>query len=176
MKKHGMTRREREVTDPQQIQHILDTAKIVHLGMIDGDEPYVVPMNYGYTMEDGQLCLYLHGALAGRKIDVLRVNPKVFFEIDCDIVPFEGATACHYGIGYSSVMGRGTAEILEDMEDKKKGLSILMKTQTGKDFEFNDKMAAVVSVIRISALDYTAKRRPLPEEEKQERLEKMRHE
>ena len=169
MKKHGMTRREREVTDPAQIRHILDTAKIVHLGMIDGDEPYVVPMNYGYTMENGQLCLYLHGATAGRKIDVLRANPKVFFEIDCDIQPFEGATACHYGTTYASVMGRGTAELLEDMEAKKQGLSILMKTQTGKDFVFNDKMAAVVSVIRITALDYTAKRRPSPEEEKQER-------
>lgn len=172
MKKHGLTRREREVTDPQEILRILDRAKIVHLGMIDGDEPYVVPLNYGYTMEDGTLCLYLHGATAGRKIDVLRANPKVFFEMDCDIAPFEGITACHYGNAYASVMGRGTAEILEDMEEKKKGLSILMKTQTGKDFEFNDKMAAVVSVIRITALDYTAKRRPMPEQEKQERLEK----
>ncbi len=176
MKKHGMTRREREVTDSGQICYILDTAKIVHLGMINGDEPYVVPMNYGYTLEDGTLCLYLHGALTGLKIDILRANPRVFFEIDCDIVPFEGATACHYGIGYASVMGRGTAEILEDMEEKKKGLSILMKTQTGKDFEFNDKMAAVVSVIRITARDYSAKRRPLPEEEKQERMERCRHE
>lgn len=176
MKKHGMTRREREVTDPQEILRILDSAKIVHLGMIDGDEPYVVPMNYGYTMENGRLCLYLHGATAGRKLDVLRANPKVFFELDCDIVPFEGMTACHYGIAYASVMGRGTAEILEDMEEKKKGLSILMKTQTGGDFEFNDKMAAVVSVIRITALDYTAKRRPTPEEEKREREERKRHE
>ena len=86
----GITKREREVTDPQKIRYILDTAKLLHLGMLDGDEPYVIPMNYGYTMEAGALTLYLHGATKGRKLDVLRVNPKVFFSLECDIVPFEG--------------------------------------------------------------------------------------
>ena len=45
--KRGITRREREVTDPQAIQAILDKGQIVHIAMIDGDEPYLVPMNYG---------------------------------------------------------------------------------------------------------------------------------
>ena len=49
--KRGITRREREVTDPAQILDILNKAKIVHIGLVDGDEPYVVPMNYGFTME-----------------------------------------------------------------------------------------------------------------------------
>ncbi len=158
----GITRREREVTDINEIRAILDTGKIVHVGMIDGDEPYVVPMNYGYTLENGELTLYLHGALKGRKIDVIRANPKVFIEIDCDIVPFEGQTACHYGITYSSVMGLGKAEIVEDIEQKKYAMSVLMKTQTGKDFEFNEKMVNVVSVIKIVVPEITAKKRPLP--------------
>ena len=50
---NGMTRREREVTDIGEIIKILDNAKVLHLGMVDGDEPYVVPMNYGYTLENG---------------------------------------------------------------------------------------------------------------------------
>lgn len=160
--KKGMTRREREVTDIEEIIGILDSAKIVHVGMIDGDMPYVVPMNYGYTLEDGKLTLYLHGAKSGRKLDILRANPKVFVEIDTDIVPFEGRTACHYGIGYSSVMGEGEAELIEEAEGKKKALSILMKTQTGKDFEFNDRMVSVVTVIKINVLEFTAKKRPIP--------------
>ena len=60
-------------------------------------------------------------------------------------------------------MGRGTAEILEDVEEKEKGLSILMKTQTGKDFEFNEQLVSIVSVIKITVSEYTAKRRPLSE-------------
>lgn len=159
---NGITRRERQVTDINEIIKILDKSKVLHLGLVDGDEPYVVPMNYGYTLENEKLTVYLHGATAGRKLDLIRKNPKVFFELECDVEPFEGKTACHYGITYASVMGKGKAEIVEDTEEKKKGLSVLMKTQTGKDFEFNDKMVSVVSVIKIEATDYTAKKRPLP--------------
>lgn len=159
---NGMTRREREITDHKEIVRILDTAKVLHLGLVDGDEPYVVPMNYGYTFTDGKLTVYLHGALKGRKLDVMRANPKVFFEAECDLQAFDGDVACRYGLAYSSIMGKGIAEIVEDVEEKKHGLSVLMKTQTGKDFTFNDKLVSVVSVIRIDVSHYTAKYRPLP--------------
>jgi len=160
--KPGMTRREREITDPARILEILNTAKIVHIGLVDGDEPYVVPMNYGFTLEDGTLTLYLHGATRGRKLDLMRTNPKVFFSVECDVQSFDGDVACRYGTSYSSVMGRGTAEILEDVEAKKAGLSLFMKSQTGKDFTFDDRMVSIVSVIKIHVTDYTAKHRPLP--------------
>lgn len=158
----GMTRREREITDIDEIRGILDRAKIVHVGMVDGNRPYVVPMNYGYTLNDGKLTFYLHGAMRGRKLDVIRANPNVFVELDTDIVPFEGEVACKYGLCYSSVMGEGVAEIVEDTELKKEALSIFMKTQTGKDFEFNDKMVSVVSIIKINISEFTAKKRPMP--------------
>ena len=159
----GMTKRERQITDEKQIRGILDTAKILHLGLAVDNEPYVVPMNYGYTMEDGKLVLYLHSAVRGKKLDMIRENPKVFFEMDCDLVPFEGKVPCQYGIAYSSLMGRGTARIIEDVEEKKKAMSILMKTQTEKDFLFEDRLVSIVAVIRIDVLEYTAKHRPLPE-------------
>ena len=159
----GMTKREREVTDINEIIRYLDAAKVLHLGLVDGDEPYVVPMNYGYTMEEGKLTLYLHGATRGRKLDVMRANPKVFFSLECDLQPFEGTVACKYGLAYATVMGRGIATIVEDVEEKKKGLSILMKTQTGKEFTFEDRLTTIVSVIRIDVLEFTAKRRPMPQ-------------
>ena len=159
----GMTKRERQVTDPEQIRYILDTAKVLHLGLAVDNEPYVVPMNYGYTMEDGKLVLYLHSAVRGKKLDMLRANPRVFFEVDCDLMPFEGQMPCQYGLVYSSVMGRGTAHIVEDVEEKKKAMTILMKTQTGKDFSFEDRLVSIVAVIRIDVAEYTAKHRPLPE-------------
>lgn len=159
---NGMTRREQQVTDINEIIEILEKSKVVHVGMIDGDEPYVVPMNYGYTLVDGKLTLYLHGARRGRKIDVLRENPKVFFEMCCDITPFEGEVACKYGITYTSIMGRGVATLVEDVEEKKSALSILMKTQVNKDFTFDDKLTTVVSIIRIDTLEFTAKKRNAP--------------
>ena len=160
---NGLTRREREITDTNKIIEILNKAKVAHIGLVDGDEPYVVPMNYGYTLENGKLTIYLHGAKKGRKIDVINANPKVFFEAECDLVPFEGDVACRYGISYASIMGKGIAKIVEDAEEKKLALSVLMKTQTAKDFTFDDKLVSVVSVIKINVTEYTAKHRPMPE-------------
>ena len=159
----GITRRERKITDKSEILRILDTCKILHLGMVDGDEPYVVPMNYGYTMEEDKLTLYLHGARKGRKLDVISANPKVFFEMECDVQPFEGKSACQYGTCYACLMGKGKAELIEDVEEKKAALSTFMNTQTGLDFEFTDKLVTVVSVIKIEVEKYTAKSRPLPQ-------------
>lgn len=160
----GMTRRERQVTDIDEIREILDKSQVVHLGLVDGDEPYVVPMNYGYTMdEDGKLCLYLHGATQGRKLDVMRKNPKVFFSMECDVEPFSGDVACRYGMAYRSLMGRGTAVFLEEPQEKIQAMIQLMKTQTGGDFTFDEKLVKVVSVIRIDVAEYTAKKRVKPE-------------
>ena len=159
----GMTKRELQITDEGQIRAILDTAKVLHLGLCVDNEPYVVPMNYGYTMEQGKLTLYLHSALRGRKLDMMRANPKVFFEMDCDLMPFEGEKPCQYGLVYSSVMGRGTATIVEDVEEKMRAMTALMKTQTQKDFEFNERLVSIVAVIRIDVAEYTAKHRPIPE-------------
>ena len=160
---HGLTKRESRVTDPAEIIRILDTAKVLHLGLSVNDEPYVVPMNYGYTMEDGKLTLYLHSAVRGKKLEMIQANSKVFFEIDCDRMLFEGRVPCQYGMVYSSIMGRGTATLVEDPEAKMQAMTILMKTQTGKDFTFNERLVSIVTVIRIDALEYTAQHRPLPE-------------
>ena len=159
----GMTKRERQIFDPQQIRAILDKASVLRLGLAVDNEPYVVPMNYGYTMEDGKLTLYLHCAVRGKKLDMMRANPNVCFELDCDWVPFEGEKPCQYGLAYSSVMGRGTAQIVEDVSEKMKAMTVLMKTQTAKDFEFNERLVSIVTVIRIDVAEYTAKHRPIPE-------------
>ena len=127
----GMTKRERQVTDEKQIRQILDNAKVLHLGLAVNNEPYVVPMNYGYTMENGHLTVYMHSALKGKKLDMIQENPNVFFEIDCDLEPFgEGDIPCQYGMVYSSVMGKGKATIVEDVEEKIHAMKVLMKTQT----------------------------------------------
>ena len=159
----GLTKRECLVTDPEQIRHILDNGKVLHLGLSVNDEPYVVPMNYGYALEDGKLVIYLHSAVRGKKLEMVQTNPKVFFSIDCDRMPFEGRVPCQYGMVYSSIMGRGVASIVEDVEEKKQAMTLLMKTQTGKDFTFEDRLVTIVTVIRIDVSEYTAKHRPLPE-------------
>jgi nitroimidazol reductase NimA-like FMN-containing flavoprotein (pyridoxamine 5'-phosphate oxidase superfamily) len=57
------------------------SATVCHLGLADGGEPYVVPVNFGYAND----CLYFHSAQSGHKIDLLKRNPRVCFEIDTDL-------------------------------------------------------------------------------------------
>ncbi len=153
-----MRRKDREITDETAIRSILDKAKVLHLAMIDGDRPYVVPLHYGYTLADGRLVLYLHSAKEGRKLDVLSKNGIVSFVLETDVIPIPGGDVpCGYGAAYASVMGEGRAAILTDPEEKGTALAILMRTQTGRDFHFTPEMTDSVAVIRVDVDAYTAK-------------------
>ena len=77
-----MRRKDREITDPARIGQILAGARYLHLGMHDGPFPYVVPLHYGYVLQDGRLTFYLHCAGEGHKLDCLRRDPNVFVEVD----------------------------------------------------------------------------------------------
>ena len=156
-----MRRRDREVTELNEILNIVDRAKILHLGLFDADYPYVVPLHYGYEYADGNLVFYLHCAGEGHKLDLIRADPRVCVELDCDAELMSGGEIpCRYGSAYASVIGRGCAQILSDEREKIKGLSMLMKNQTGREFEISPQMVSAVEVIRVTVPEFTAKRRP----------------
>lgn len=157
-----MRRKDREVTDINEMLQIVDRAMVLRLGLFDGDHPYIVPLHYGYEYDadKNELAFYMHGATEGHKLDLIRENPKVCVELDCDIELVSGGDVpCAYGSTFASVIARGTAEIVEDTEEKIKGLKLLMVNQTGREFEINDKMAASVAVMKVTASEFTAKAR-----------------
>lgn len=157
-----MRRKDRQVTDEGTIRAILDRAQVLHLAMIDGDKPYVVPLHYGYALEDGRLTLYLHSAREGRKLDVLRGNSRVAFVLETDVAPVSGGDVpCKYGAAYASVMGEGRAAILADPAEKAAALRILMRTQTGRDFPITEAMAETVAVLRVDVETFSTKSRSL---------------
>ena len=156
-----MRRRDREVTDMFEILGIVDRAKILRLGLFDGEYPYVIPMHFGYEYTDGRLLFYLHSAREGHKLDLIGANPNVCVELDCDAELVSGGdVACKYGSSFASVIGRGQAQILDDVEEKMKGLALLMKNQTGRDFAFSPEMTTAVAVIKVVVPEFSAKRRP----------------
>ncbi|MBR4473698.1 MAG: pyridoxamine 5'-phosphate oxidase family protein [Oscillospiraceae bacterium] len=156
-----MRRKDREITDQNRIREILDSAKILHLGIHDDPCPYVVPLHYGYGFVDGQPVFYMHSAKEGHKLDLIRQNPHVCVQIDCGMELISGGdNACRYGASYASVIGRGRAEILDDPKSKAAALTVLMRHQTGRDFEIQEKATAAVSVIRVILSEYSAKERP----------------
>ena len=156
-----MRRKEREVTDAGEIREILDECKVCRLGLSDEDGIYMVPMNYGYREQDGKLILYFHGAKEGKKVEMIRKDPRAGFEMDCCHGLQEGEKACQYSYYFASVIGTGKAQILEDPAEKLTALEIIMKHQTGKEFtEFreNPGLEKTVGIIKLEVETYTCKR------------------
>ena len=155
-----MTRREREVTDINDILQIINETKILHLGLSDEGWPYVVPMNYGCETEDGgRLTFYFHCAREGRKMDVLKKNPQVCLELDGKHELMEAEVPCGYSYYFESLIGNGRVEMLSEPEEKVRALRIIMKQQTGKDFcEFHANAVQAVCVLKVELTDYEVKR------------------
>ena len=154
-----MRRTDREL-DFSATLDVLDRCHIVRLAMIDEQEPYIVPLNYGYTCEDGKITLFCHSAKVGRKLDVMRANPLVGFEMDTDYLLQEHEEACHHSNLFSSVIGTGEFELLSG-ESAKSALAVLMKHQTGRDFTFTDEQIASIAVfaIHVKTVSGKAKRK-----------------
>ncbi len=143
-----MRKSEKEIYDPEIIQYVFERGDICRLGMIDGDIAYIVPMNFGFDNK----YIYFHSAPEGRKIDILKGNPLVSFEIDVDHKIKESNSACGWSASYFSLMGRGKVEFIDDPEEKKRGLNLIMKKYSGKhDWTFPGDMVAKTLIFRLSA-------------------------
>jgi nitroimidazol reductase NimA-like FMN-containing flavoprotein (pyridoxamine 5'-phosphate oxidase superfamily) len=148
-----MHRSEKQITDIAELKSILSKGTVCFLSMVDDGMPYVVPLNYGYDGKD----LYFHSAPEGRKIDMLGKNPDVCFCVvgRCELVP--GEKACSWSTRYSSVIGTGRARILTDQEEKEKGLAILMRQYSDKEYDFTGMKLEGVSVIKVEIEEISGK-------------------
>lgn len=118
-----MRRHEWEVTDPATIDRVLGRATVCRVAMVDDGEPYLVPLNCGW---DGHRLL-LHAAPAGRKIDILRANPRVWVEVEEDVQIVTGPRSEDCTATYVTVMGSGTVQFVADPSEKRQGLAIIMR-------------------------------------------------
>lgn len=117
-----MRRKKQEITDKKIIEDILSKSFICRLGLIDGDRTYIVPVNYGYSDN----AIYIHSASEGKKIELLKMNNNVCFEIEYHSEIIKKEKACDWNTKYRSVIGYGHIEIITDEEEKKKGLDFIM--------------------------------------------------
>jgi nitroimidazol reductase NimA-like FMN-containing flavoprotein (pyridoxamine 5'-phosphate oxidase superfamily) len=159
-----MRRKEREITDIEELLAVISRCKVCRLAMAENNRPYVVPLNFGYEYKNGELCLYFHSAQEGKKLDMLKKNPEVCFEMDGGHQLTKGPEPCTYGFSYESIIGFGTVEFVEGEEEKSYGLNLLMKHQTGQDqdFVFEEPRLRAVAVYQVKARSFTGKHRTLP--------------
>ena len=157
-----MRRKDREVTEPTELLKIIQGCKVCRLAMQDERGLYILPLNFGYEFDGDSLTLYFHSAREGRKIDILSQSPAVAFEMDCDHQLVASDIACRNGYAYKSIIGNGNACLINDTEEKIKGLCLIMLHQTGKEWEMTAQAAASVAVFKVTATGFTGKIRPMP--------------
>jgi nitroimidazol reductase NimA-like FMN-containing flavoprotein (pyridoxamine 5'-phosphate oxidase superfamily) len=149
-----MRRKDQEIRDPDALRAILEKATICRIAMVDDGEPYIVPLNYGYAGG----CLYMHTAREGRKIDALRRNPRVCFEVELGVEVVPNERACGWAIQYTSVIGHGTVTFLPP-EAVPDALDVLMQQHSGRgDWSYQDRALKRVLVLRLEIESMTGKR------------------
>jgi len=156
-----MRRKDREIKDIDELESIMKKAKACRIGLCDQNKPYVVPVSFGY--QDG--CLYFHSAREGKKINILKENKNVCFEVDIDVELVKSRDPCGWSMKYRSVIGFGAASFIVDSEDKKNAMDIIMShysDETG-DFNYSPKMLGVVAIIRIDIREMTGKKAGYPD-------------
>lgn len=77
--------------------------------------------------------------------------------MDCDHRLIEGEKACDFSFGFKSIIGNGVATILSNYDEKLKGLSLLMKHETQKEYAFDENMVNHVSVIKVIVNEFSGK-------------------
>ncbi len=153
-----MRRSEREITSRTEIDTILLREKVLRIAFAAGNEPYVVPLSYGYDQK--RSAFYVHTAVAGRKLDFVARNPRVCFEVEGSATLRPADKACAWSLSYESVIGYGTLSEVTEPDEKGRALGCLMQHQTGSNatWPFGDAELAAVRVWSLAIESVTGKR------------------
>jgi len=150
-----MRRNEKEIKDLSIIESIIKKAKVMRLALCDDNQPYIIPLNFGYSDN----VFYFHSANEGKKLDIIQKNPLVCIEIDDDIgiVSDPKGKACGWSATYESIVALGKAEIVLDKQEKIKGMDLIMKQYSEDQFEYGDHSINGVTLVRIIVDQMTGK-------------------
>ncbi len=150
--KFHIRRKDKEITDSGEIEEVIKKATVCRLALVDRDEAYIVPVNFGYERN----AIYFHSALEGRKVELIKRNNRVCFEIDTDVT-IEKTDKSNCSVKNRSVIGRGRAYILESNEEKLRGLKVIMRQCTGGEYSFSEERLDSVLVVEIRIEKITGK-------------------
>jgi nitroimidazol reductase NimA-like FMN-containing flavoprotein (pyridoxamine 5'-phosphate oxidase superfamily) len=149
-----MRKARQEIKDKHTLEEILSGAILCRVAMIDGDLPYIIPFNYGYSKG----ALYIHSAPEGRKIDLLRKDSRVCFEVEDSMEITKEERACDWSTRYRSVVGYGNVEILSDEASKQQGLGVIMAQHEAPELvEFNPKNINRMVILKLTITSMTGK-------------------
>jgi len=97
--------------------------------------------------------------LVGRKVDILKKNPNVCFEIDISVKTIISEKACNWSMSFQSIIGEGKVRFLDDETDKINALNIIMAHYSGEgEWDFNKKMMGKTLVFKVEIENISVKR------------------
>jgi len=154
-----MRRKDREISDPSDIEQIISNSDVCRIAFADSNIPYIVTMNFGYLSAEHS-CFYFHCAREGRKMELMKKNNYVCFELDCDHELYPGEKACDWGMKFSSVVGYGRLYLVTEREERIKGLNSIMEHYSGRgEFEYGENIFASTAVLRLDVEEMNGKRK-----------------
>lgn len=154
-----MRRHDRELKDFESMQAILEKGEVCHLAIHDEPYPYLVALNYAWLPDDKAGVLYFHSAKEGKKLDLLRQNPNVCFEIHVDGGILYNARKESCTMAYESVTGFGTVSFVEDPKEKKRALDALMSHYHLETKPYNPAVVPITAVLKLPIASITGKKR-----------------
>lgn len=138
-----------EIKSREKIIEFLNKEPVGRVASIDRNGyPQIIPMNFVYIQADDPTtnpnkiisgdAVYMHSHRTGEKLDNIRINPKVGFEVDQHIcfLPsyyFHPHDASQADTLYISVVIKGKADIIEDWEEKALALNMLMQKYQNRE-------------------------------------------
>ena len=145
-----MRRSDREIKDREQIIQVMEKCDVCRLALNDEGYPYILPLNFGMEVTDGQIVLYFHGAAEGKKYELIARDNRASFEMDCshELVLKEGKDGCSCTMKYESVIGRGRIELVSE-EEKYEALSLLMEHYHKETCPFNPSAIPRTTVMKL---------------------------
>ena len=154
-----MRRKDREVTDREEIAAMIAGMDTIRLAMNAENGPYIVPLSFGAEEVDGRFIFYMHSAISGRKIELIGLSPSVGFELDRANGLVAGKEACEFSMRYQSVIGTGIARIITDGREKLHGMRKIMEHYTSRyDWDIPEAVLAHTAIIRLDEEEISAKR------------------
>lgn len=149
-----MRRKEKQITERSEIDAVIRGCRICHLALAVDNIPYVVPLCYGY---DGT-SLYFHTAASGKKIDFLKTNPRVCFQMERDVrLADSGQTPCDWTFYFESVIGSGLAQELLDPDERESALGWIVR-QYGAGSGGKMSLSPGLKIWRIAIQELSGKR------------------
>jgi len=150
-----MRREDKQIKDKTIIESVMKEAIVCRIGLSEDNIPYVIPMNFGF--KDNYL--YLHSANKGKKIDILRKNSRICFEVDIKHEIVKSEMSCNWSMKYYSVIGFGRAYLVNSFDEKRVALDIIAEKYSGKaSLKYPDSEINKIEIIKVEIETMTGKK------------------